>query len=443
MLNDSLKGRLIISSLLWIVSTLILTGALLVFLFEGYIERRFDAILVDHLEELVAASAVTEGNGLRLAWRPVDPDFEQSHFGWYWQIIKDDKIILSSTHLHNHLDIILPESGIKLMQEIDGPGNIKLRALIQNISFPGSNIHFTFVVAGPLNDIHRDVYDFASKLVLTLIILALGLLCAIPLQIRFGLKPLGRIQKSLINIRHGKAHKLQEIFPMEVMPVIQELNSLLDYNDKLLDRARTQAGDLAHALKTPLSVMHNEIAKLQHGNTELLKNQLNVVSDCIERQLTRVRVAGADNVLGARTAVATVADDVIFSLNILYQERNLSIHLRGLESLYFQGESQDLEEMLGNLADNACKWANSEVLISGKQMSDRIFILVEDDGPGIPEELRLKVLKRGRRLDESVPGTGIGLGIVCDITELYRGSLTLQMSSLGGLTATLELPAAL
>ncbi len=262
------------------------------------------------------------------------------------------------------------------------------------------------------------------------------------LQVRFGLRPLKALRQALADIRAGRAHHLPESFPDEVQPVVSELNALLDHNAAVLERARTQAGNLAHALKNPLTVARNEAREVAGDHGRTLREQLGVVSASIDRHLSRARAAGTADVLGARTAVAPAIEDLRFSMERLHRGRQLAIRVAGTEGLFFHGDHHDLEEMVGNLLDNACKWARSEVLVTTSSAGGRLLIAIEDDGPGIPDERRDEVLQRGRRLDEAVPGAGLGLDIVQDVAELYRGRLRLAASSLGGARAELELPAA-
>ena len=307
---------------------------------------------------------------------------------------------------------------------------------------PGAPGGFVYTIAGPAVDVHQDVREFGTKLALTLAVLALGLVGAVVAQVHYGLLPLKRMRLALAHVRSGAATRLPETFPGEVQPLVHELNALLDHNADLLERARTQTGNLAHALKNPLTVIRSEAGAIAAPYGPVLREQADLMARQIEWHLARARAAGAHGVLGARAAVADVAKDLEFSLERLYHERALEIELRELNRLVFQGDAQDLEEMLGNLMDNACKWASSRVRLSGTRSGARLRLAVEDDGPGIAEHDRERVLQRGRRLDETTAGAGLGLAIVRDLAELYRGSLELTRSDLGGLCATLELPAA-
>ena len=219
----------------------------------------------------------------------------------------------------------------------------------------------------------------------------------------------------MTGLRAGRSNRLPELFPDEVQPVVTELNALLDHNTAMLDRARTQAGNLAHALKNPLTVTQNELRSVEGERGQLLRDQVSVVTEQIDRYLTRTRAAGAAGVLGARAPVKETIEELRFSMALLHKERDLNIRISATEDLFFQGDPHDLEEMAGNLMDNACKWAHHQVAITAEKSDGRLIIAVDDDGPGIPEERRTEVLRRGRQLDEAAPGSGLGLDIVQDM----------------------------
>lgn len=443
-MRNSLTRRLIVTSLAWIGATLLVTAMLLVVLFRGHIEQHFRALLHDHLEELVAASELTPDGELRMTWRPFDPRFRRPHSGWYWEILQSGRSVTRSTSLwRESLQVEPPPvGGLSRMQRIPGPEGEPLQALVQNIVFPEEERPFLFVVAGPVAETEGNVRDFTAQVAITLSALGVGLLLVVWLQVRFGLRPLQALRQALGEIRSGRARRLGGSHPVEVEPVVRELNSLLDHNQALLERARVQVANLAHALKNPLTVIRNEAKTIADERGRVIRTQAATMANNVDHYLSQARIAGTAAVLGARTEVGAVVDDLCFSMERLYRERQLDI-VNGITTrCWFQGEAQDLEEMLGNLLDNACKWARSRVRVDIECLEHRLSILVTDDGPGIAEERLAEVLQRGRRLDESVPGTGLGLHITQDIAALYRGSLIMGQAPGGGLRVRLELPAA-
>jgi signal transduction histidine kinase len=439
----SLSFRLFATSVAWVLMALAVVGVLLILMFQHHIEEHFDAFLYDHLEENIAAAIIDHDGELYLTWVPADRRFSEPYSGWYWQINQNNKLIATSDSLVNgKLEFKPPdiESGAKV-QKVFGPHKEKLRVVMQQVIVPGSDYTYTFAVAGTVAGINRDVKNFTTKLGITLMLLGAGLISAVFMQIRIGLRPLRMLKTALKDIRGGVQKRLPEEFPAEVLPVVRELNTMMGHSEALLERARTQVGDLAHALKNPMTVIRNEAREIEGERGKLLIEKTEAMAAYIERYLSRARAAGSANIIGASVDVQAVVRDISYLMVHTYQDDDINIRLRQLEGLYFKGDAQDLEEMIGNLLDNACKWANSEVIVRGETRNSRIVICIEDDGPGIPLHQRENVLKRGQRLDETVPGSGLGLGIVSDVAALYHGSLTLDRSSAGGLMARLELPA--
>jgi signal transduction histidine kinase len=275
------------------------------------------------------------------------------------------------------------------------------------------------------------------------------------LQVRFGLAPLGRISQRLAAIRSGRAERLEGQFPVEIAPLARETNALLDANREIVARARTHVGNLAHALKTPLSVIVNEAAaRADDPLGQKVREQAAIMRDQIARQLERARLAARPTVIGTLTDVPPVVTALARTMEKLYRARDIAIAVDGPEHAFFRGEQQDLEEMIGNLVDNGCKWAQSRVAIevvadpasvkadaAGKSATAQLRVIVDDDGPGLSPEEREQVARRGQRLDETKPGSGLGLSIVVELAALYNGALTFGTAPIGGLRAELALPA--
>lgn len=444
MIRNSLTFRLFVTSVVWVSLTLVIVAILLTIMFQRHVEEHFDAFLFDHLEENVAAGRIGENGQFFMSWIPVDLRFNQPLSGWYWQVNKGRTVIATSSSLGNNLlTFQLPESEKdREIQRILGPNNEKLRIALVNVPLDNSEQRYTFAIAGSVSIIELDVEDFTTDLGITLIVLGIGLVSVILLQIRFGLKPLRLLKDALQDVRSGNRQRLPDDFPVEVQPTVRELNAVMDHSEALLERARTQVGDLAHALKNPLSVIKNEANQIQGERGAILVEKADAMGNYVERYLSRARAAGSGNIVSASVRIKPIADDISYLMKHVYKDRLIDIEFSALNNLYFKGDAQDLEEMLGNLMDNACKWASSKVKVSGSNNDSRLVLVVEDDGAGIAEQDRGTVLKRGQRLDETVPGSGLGLGIVLDLATLYQGSLMLEQSSMGGLRAVLELPAA-
>jgi signal transduction histidine kinase len=317
------------------------------------------------------------------------------------------------------------------------------------------------VVAGDSSEIDEETRGFDRAISAIFALLTLALLVTTALQVRFGLAPLARISQSLAAIRSGRAERLEGEFPVEIAPLARETNALLEANREIVERARTHVGNLAHALKTPLSVIVNEAAA--RGDDPLaqkVREQADIMRDQVARQLERARLAARSTVVGTLTDVCPVVTALARTMQKLHRERDIAIAVDAPEHAYFRGEQQDLEEMIGNLVDNGCKWARSRVAIEvvtdhatgdakgqrvegiGTPEQAHVRIIVDDDGPGLSPAEREQVATRGRRLDETKPGSGLGLSIVVELAGLYSGVLTFGTAPIGGLRAELALPGA-
>jgi len=281
-------------------------------------------------------------------------------------------------------------------------------------------------------------------LIVALGVLSLGLVVATLFQVRFGLLPLRAIRQDLAAIRSGEQEKLEGQLPDEIRPLQQELNALIQSNREIVERARTHVGNLAHALKTPLSVISNEARGKQSALAGKVIEQAELMRTQITHHLDRARMAARSSAIGDITDVEAVLKALKRTLDRIYEARGLDLRLSCPAGLRFQGEKQDFEEMAGNLLDNACKWAKGCVRVSAEHAdgASAFTLLVDDDGPGLSVGDRKKVVKRGQRLDESKPGSGLGLSIVADLAQLYKGRLSLEPSPEGGLRVRLDLPAA-
>jgi signal transduction histidine kinase len=308
---------------------------------------------------------------------------------------------------------------------------------------------YSVTVAGPMAWLESRNRNFRNRLTIALALTGLGLVTATLFQVRFGLLPLQRIEKGLAAIRSGDAVRLEGNLPGEIEPLQNELNALIQSNQDIIERARTQVGNLAHALKTPLAVIINEAREDKGALGSKVAEQADIMRDQITLYLDRARMAARAGVIGRATEVKPVLEAIVRALERINRERDIRIEMDCQQGAKFQGERQDLEEMAGNLLDNACKWARSRVALSirvepeaGDRVARRLVLTVGDDGPGLPADQRAKLGKRGLRLDETKPGSGLGLSIVSDLAQQYRGRLVLGESPLGGLEVRLELPAA-
>ena len=455
---NSLALRLFVSATAVTVVILVVTGVVLSSLYRDGVERSFDRRLGVYLRTLVADVAAPE-EGEKVAQSLGEPLFELPLSGWYWQVTKlsaPKPEVRSSRSLWDgglpHLeDMNVPTAPDGTRKRyVHGPEDQRLRLVERTVDL-GDDGRYLVAVAGDALEIDDETQGFDRAISVTFGVLAVVLLLTTMFQVRFGLAPLKRISAGLAAIRSGSAERLQGSFPVEIAPLARETTALIDANREIVERARTHVGNLAHALKTPLSVIMNE-ANARGDDTLAVKvrEQANVMRDQVQRHLERARIAARATVVGTVTEVAPVVTALARSMEKIHRDRGIAIDIEMPRDTRFRGERQDLEEMVGNLVDNACKWAQSRVAV--EVLPDRadaaagstLRVVVDDDGPGLTATQREQVgaARRGNRLDETKPGSGLGLSIVVDLAALYGGALTLGTAPIGGLRAELVLPAA-
>jgi len=453
---NSLALRLFLSATAWTVVILAVTGIVLSSIYREAFERSFDRRLGVYLSSLVAEVAAPEQASERGAPTLGEPLFELPLSGWYWQIIAlgaPRSEIRSSRSLW---DSTLPKLGDDAAASLDGtrqgyvqgPEDQRLRMVERTVDL-GEDGRYLIVVAADPQEIDDEMSFFDRVLVVTFGTLAAVLILSTMFQVRFGLAPLKRISEALAAIRAGTAERLEGRFPVEIAPLARETNALIDANREIVERARTHVGNLAHALKTPLSVVVNEAAaRPDDPLATKVVEQANIMRDQITRHLERARLAARLTVVGNIAEVEPVVTALARTMEKIHHHRGIVIDVDVAGAVRFRGERQDLEEMFGNLIDNACKWAQMRVRVEvaperagGAARQPMVRLIVDDDGPGLSPAQRDKVARRGRRLDESKPGSGLGLSIVMELAALYGGSLQLGTAPIGGLRAELVLPA--
>jgi len=445
----SLWFRLLSFSAVWTLFALIFGGYLLSLTFKETIEDNFDERLTGLLENLIGISSSNGDNRITFYRTMADSRFDQPYSGWYWQVStpkqqQDQGVFRSRSLWDQSLKIDFSKSATRIrFSMITGPENQQLRMAEKDIVFPGSPVIFRFSVAIDRSEIRAHFKRFDNILIYSLGALGFGLIALSFLQVYLGLKPLGNIRHSLSRIRTGETAHLPEDFPTEIQPLVDEMNALLDHNNQIVDRSRTQVGNLAHALKTPLAVIMNE-AELHQGQlSDVVQRQSEIMRRQLAHYLRRARVAANIKTITSRTEVMAVLTNICRVMARIHKNRQFSIMpIADQAPVFFRGERQDLEEMVGNLVENAAKWATDKVTVSCRRQGKQIIIEVADDGPGIDKPARDSVFMRGERLDENTPGTGLGLSIVKDLSGLYDGTITLLDNNPHGLLARLTLPAA-
>jgi signal transduction histidine kinase len=434
---------------LWIVAALAIGGVIISALFRDSVERNFDARLSVHVDALIAVTTVDISNRLIISRTLPDPRFNVPYSGWYWQVSDPygSPQIRSRSLWDMALDPPRPDQvGVMQTEEIVGPDSKLLRIRFIDVTLPDRPLHsppVRFTVAADVSELTAELRPLNLARLWSLGVLGLGLGVAVAVQVRVGLQPLRRIRVALSDIREGRAEYMEGDWPAEVQPLVKELDALLEHNAGLLGRARTHVGNLAHALKTPLAVLANEVSRNGGPRGDAVGRQVQAMHRWIDHYLARARAAATGTVLGARTAVMPVIEDLKRTLLRIHADKALTIDIAVSDSsVTFRGEQQDLEEMLGNLMDNACKWAQHAVDVSLSADAGHLTVTIDDDGSGLSPAEREEATGRGKRLDETSPGSGLGLAIVEDIAALYGGSVRLEESPAGGLRAVLTLPRA-
>ncbi|MGG4773717.1 sensor histidine kinase [Paenalcaligenes sp. Me52] len=451
--GQSLRFRMLVGSLIWIVVSVAVAGWALQQLFAQHASQQFRNELNLHLNQLTGAFSLEDGTPA-LVVALSDPRLEQPLSGLYWQVDSLDAAgniqqagVLRSRSLW---DQVLPagpepEDGKRdMLYTYDSPTLKTLEVLSRRITLSDedeAHQYWRLVVAADQENLNEPLAHFTTMLSVALGALALGMGVASVALIAGGMRPLGRLRQKLALVRKGTASQLEGEFPNEVQPLVDEFNAVLTTNTDIVQRARTQAGNLAHAIKTPLSILENAAYNDSGQLGALVSEQVSIARRQIDYHLARARAAAAMQASGLFTPVEPAVSALVRTMQRLYVGRQLTIQAQvNPVGLSFKGEEQDLHEMLGNLLDNACKWARAQVQVTAYAEGPWVVFSVEDDGPGLSAEESIAAFKRGVRLDNQIPGSGLGLHIVAEMAELYQGSIQAERSELGGLKMALRLP---
>jgi signal transduction histidine kinase len=454
----SLRVRLLAATIAGLAVALLLAGFALGSLFREHVLQQFRSGLTQQLDQLTAQLDFSAtGEPLINTQLLYDPRWQRPYSGLYWQldqlsadgnrrkgVLRSRSLWDTSLQLHNDA---LAGPAVHV-HETTGPMNSKLLTLARTVRAPdGGDVSWRLIVAADMQQTSEAVRRFTAVLAASLLVLLGLLVIAAWAQVSVGLKPLSALQRSLRDLQSARTARLQGRFPSEVQPLVDDFNRVLDQNREVVERARTQAGNLAHALKTPLTVLENaaaaELASNDGALPRLVQEQVLAARRHVDWHLARARASATQRLPGQRTDVANVVAGLVRVMARMHADIRIETHLPE-PPLYFAGEEQDLHEMLGNLLDNACKWAHSSVQVCASLVADAqpplLRLTVQDDGPGIDDAHYDAVQGRGVRLDESVPGTGLGLAITKELASLYGGSLNLRKAD-QGLEAIIVLPA--
>ncbi|WP_043363625.1 sensor histidine kinase [Belnapia sp. F-4-1] len=439
----SLTLRLAALSALWVALGLVVGGWLILGISSDQVLRAFDARVLGLLDRVAGAAARGSDGRPRLE-RPVsDPDLEQPFAGAYWQITVPGGGRAASRSLWDaHLPEFDggPEAGPRL-RDVAGPRGEALRLGERAVVPPDGGPPLLVQAAMARGRVDGEVRRLRWLIGLGFGLLGLGLVAGTVLQVVLGLRPLRQARQAVAELRAGEREDLAALAaPSEIAPLLEEIDALLRQNRATVERARAHLGNLAHALKTPLAVQR---AALDAAPPDLavLRGEALAMERLVQHHLRRARAAALSGAAGPGALPLAIGEDIARALRRLPGNHDVAIAVEGDARARVGVDPQDLAELLGNLMENACQWARRAVALHVAREGGQVAVTVEDDGPGLPEEERERVLARGVRLDEAAPGSGLGLAIVRDLVELHGGGLALEAAPSGGLRARLTLPA--
>ena len=392
---NSLALRLFLSASVWIIFTLFSGGLLLSNVFRESTQKAFEDKLNFFMETLIGASRVDSTSSITVVSELGDPRFFRPYSGWYWQINEKSKTLVRSRSMWDQVFTLdkrliggrakfIDEALRQTTQNNPGVSSQNLVVIQREISFPGMSTPITFMVSGNTNEFEKNISRYNNILVSSLVLLGLGLFVSVFLQVKFGLLPLEKIKNSLFKIRNGDATKLEDIYPTEVSPLAKEINTLLDHNEKIISRAKMNVGNLAHALKTPVAVIKNHITAKK--NDDVIDSQMIVIENYINKYLQKARASATSKLKKTKIDITEVIKKMrqIFKkinpeLKIIFKSNN--------EKFLIAGSEDDIDEIIGNVMENACKWTKTQVIIEiFKTSKDQIKLCISDDGPGLPEK---------------------------------------------------------
>jgi signal transduction histidine kinase len=444
----SLRLRLIAGGIMAILAALTIAGGGLILLFERHVSRTIADDLNIHLNQLLSAIDVNTAGELYLLQSPSDPRFNEPLSGLYWQIGDDHGRLLRSRSLWDTtlaLPRDEPSAGEVHLHEMVGPASANVLVAERGIglTIADQRVPVRVAVAVDLTRVSAATTAFARDLVIALALLGLVLAIATGVQVALGLRPLNVLRRAVMEMRASHSRQMSSTAPVEVQPLVEELNALLDEQEREIDRSRSRAADLAHGLKTPLAALAADVRRLEgEGQNEIardIESLSETMSRHVDRELARARARGAVRQrAGLSTALAPLAQSLIATLARTPFGARIVFEPHIAADLVMPFDRADLAEVLGNVLENAARHAKSRVSIAASGGPSRLTITIEDDGPGIAEAARSRVVERGVRLDERDEGAGLGLAIVQDVLDAYGWRFELAASGrLGGLRVTI------
>lgn len=450
----SLTRRLLLGALVWVLCSIAAAGFLLIQLFKQHVEEQLHKELNMHMQQLIAQADIdlenpTQSQPLQIAQPLSDPRFERPLGGMYWQITPINTDVFAVLYSRSLWDEKLspPQVEGNYWGRYTDPELGEVYILGKTVTFFEEVVHptYQFWIAAQEELIAAPLQRFGWMLILTLAVLGAVLVLGVWWQLRLGLRPLRQLRTRLVAVHEGHSAAIEGQYPQEIQPLVSEFNRVLHSNAQVVERARTQAGNLAHAVKTPLAVLANAAKKENSALAALVSEQVEATQQQVDYQLSRARVAAAVKTVGVRTAVVPAVQSLSKLLQRAYEHKPVQVQISAdSPELYFKGEAQDLHEILGNVLDNAFKWCDATISVAVQRQTmtgkSSLQLIIEDDGPGLEAEQCVAVFKRGVRADELMVGSGLGLAIVADLVQLYGGEVKATRAQLGGMRVDIVLP---
>ena len=447
----SLALRVVAFSTVWAVIALMLIATVITSLYNSASIASFERVLAANLFNLIGAVGLNDDGSLEGAPEFGDIRFSVPNSGWYWAVepIVEGKLTrmtspsMTETVPAPSVETVPFSPEFQRSYVTSGISGEQVRVVESEYILGASGDAVRFRLMGNETELRRELNYFRDRLFTYLALFGAGMIGINAVAIRLGLLPLDRVRNALESIREGSIQRLEGQFPHEIAPLTDEMNVMIENNRRIIERSRTQVGNLAHSLKTPIAVLLNEGRALGGNKGRLIVEQTEGMRNQVEHYLQRARIAAQRDSVVFRVDAVPVMDRMVRVMGKLSPDKSLAFS-SDQPKMMFAGEQQDLEEIAGNLLENAMKWAATKALVSlAGDGRDKIRLVIEDDGPGIPPEQAALALKRGKRLDEKVPGTGLGLSIVSELVSEYGGTLLLERSDLGGLRVRIDLPRAM
>jgi len=430
----SIRNRFFSAACLWFGGVILVAGLVIPELVDDYLNEEVSAQLQLSMDELVDNVTVDETGVLMLRESLSEPRFKQAYSGLYWSVSGGSYALRSAS---------LADKNIAAGDEgnddfLVGARGEKLIHIDKTISIAGLPAPLMLTIGIDENPLEEALHLLIGKLWIILQLLFFGVLGFLWLLVQWSLRPLDNLQEDLQALRSGQSNSIEGNYPSEIEPLIGNLNALIFHYQELLQRARNHAGNLSHSIKTPLSVLNNQVGELSEKDQAPLLASIQQLQTQIDYHMSRARMAGSMNILSVKSKPSKRVDAISMAFDKVYGDRQVTLVNELEEELELPVEQADLDEMLGNLIENGYKWASSLIRVHAQIDAKRLYIIIEDDGDGIAEAQLSNIIKRGVRLDESTPGTGLGLNIVSELAHSYRGELSFEKSNLGGVKAILH-----